>query len=156
MRAGGRPLLGGVEDQLDLLDGRLPVELAQPLGVGRGQLAVVGVPHTEHLGRGVQDEPAHRQPEVVGAEVEQVELAAERPVVEVGPERPQPLHRLPPDELVVEVPVGRGLPAVLGVDPAAHGDPGGQRVPDGDEQRSQPGDDGVGGVLHDRESAGRV
>jgi hypothetical protein len=45
---------------------------------------------------------------------------------------------------------------VLGVDLPAHGDTGGQRVADGDQQRSQPGDDGVGGVLHDRECAGRV
>src|SRR3954447_11597705 len=61
-----RPLGAVVQCELQL-DGRgLPVEVAQALGLGGRQLAVVGVPHPEHVGRRAQDEPAHRQPEVVG------------------------------------------------------------------------------------------
>src|SRR3954464_6342676 len=147
----------GVQRQLQAqLGGRcLGVEVAQALGVGGGQLAVVGVPHPQHLSGSAQDQPAHREPEVVVAGVEQLQLGAEGVVVVLGVGA-QPLHRLAADQLVVEVPVGGGLPVVLGVDRPADGEAADQRVPDLDQQWVQPPHGGIGGVVHGAESAGRV
>jgi hypothetical protein len=77
-------------------------------------------------------------------------------VVDVLGVGPQPLHRLPADQLVVEVAVGGGLPVVGGVDRPADGQPAEQCVPHLDQQRVQPPDDGFGGVGHAAESAGWV
>ena len=103
-------------------------------------LAVVGAPDPQHVGGGAQDQPAHRQTQVLGAGVE-VQLAGLQRIGELvgaGTPRPEPLHRLAADQLVVQVPVGGRVPAVPRVDRRTDHDPGRQRLVDREQQRTQP------------------
>lgn len=121
-------VVSGVEIELQLAAWGLSVEGAQAVGGGGGEFAVVGAPDPEYVGLGAQDQPAHRQPQVAGADIGELQLSDPllvRQLVGVDPPGLESLHRFPADELVVEVPVGGWVPVVCGVDGGAHRDPGG-------------------------------